>query len=270
MGQTNGGRRLIDVLTAGAGRPEHVFPDVFFFDVDFNGIGNVRHNVYGREAGLPFSFSVVRTDSNQPVRSGFSLEVSEGERTANDNRRAVDARLLVVLPVDDFDLVGVHFRPVDVHSQEHFRPVVGVGAAVARLNGHDSRIVVDRTGQERFHAQLFERLFHLVDFCDGFVETGLVLFGDFHNGVHVVTGGKRLVKRLDNAFCRLEFVHKRLRLVLIVPESGLPHEVFDFPGARGSAVAVQRRAQFHQLGSSLLGAIVKFLFHIILVKNQTR
>ena len=72
MGDTDCGRRLIDMLAAGAAgtvgidtadRPSSDLHIQIFF--------NIRHNVAGYKRGLPFSRRIKRRDTHQTVYSFF-------------------------------------------------------------------------------------------------------------------------------------------------------------------------------------------------------
>ena len=86
------------------------------------------------EAGLPFAVGVEGTDSHQPVNALLALEIAVGHRPADRDAGAVDARLGVVVAVEQFGVEIVFLRPLNVHAQQHVGPIVGVGSAVAARN----------------------------------------------------------------------------------------------------------------------------------------
>ena len=88
----------------------------------------------------------------------LALEISVGHRPADGDRGAVDARLLVVLAVEDLGVVVVVLGPVQIHPQEHLGPVVGVGAAVAGVDRQQGGVGVQRPAQQGLGFQDFDAL----------------------------------------------------------------------------------------------------------------
>ena len=88
-------------------------------------------------------------DAHQAVHAGLALQIAIGLRAADDQRRVIDAGLLVVLSIEQFDRVIVLLRPADVHPQQHLGPIVGVGAAGP---GMDFEIAIVAVGLAREQA----------------------------------------------------------------------------------------------------------------------
>ena len=66
--QADGRRRLVDVLTAGARRPEDLHADVGLVDVDVD-VVEQRPHLHGGERRLPAALVVERADPHQAVRA---------------------------------------------------------------------------------------------------------------------------------------------------------------------------------------------------------
>ena len=148
---------LVDVLAPGAAGTEDVLADVLVPGRRCSTVVvDLGRDVHRGEAGLPLALGVERADSDQAVDAGLALEVAVGHRAAHGDRRAVDARLLVVLAVEQLDVVVVLLGPGDVHPQEHLGPVVGVGAAVAGIDGEDGRVGVERAAQQGLDLELVD------------------------------------------------------------------------------------------------------------------
>ena len=145
------------MLAAGPAGPKHVFADVLVADVDRDLFADLRGNVHGGEAGLPLAFGVERADADQAVDARLALEVSVGQRAADGDGGAVDARLFVVLAVQQRGLVIVVLGPGQIHPQQHFRPIVGVGAAVAGIDRQQGGVGIQRAAEQGLEFRLLKQ-----------------------------------------------------------------------------------------------------------------
>ena len=135
VGQTHGGGGFIDMLAAGAGRAEHIHFDVFGTDVDLDGVVEFRHDLQRGKGGVPASGGVKRRDAHQAVHAGFPLEIAVHIFSLDHNGGAFQAGLVAVEIVEDLIAETVALRPVGIHAIQHFRPVLRLGAAGARMEG---------------------------------------------------------------------------------------------------------------------------------------
>ena len=83
-------------------------------------------------------------DAHEAVHAVLAPQVAERVVARDAEARAVDARLVALLVVDDLGLVAAPLAPAQVHAQEHLRPVLRVVAARAGVDADDGVRVVDR------------------------------------------------------------------------------------------------------------------------------
>src|SRR6266508_2856688 len=78
----------------------------------------------------------------------FGAEQSVRTRTADDERRALQARLLTSRFVDDLRLEATPLGPLEVHAKQHLDPILGFDAALADRDGDDCVVVGVGIGEE--------------------------------------------------------------------------------------------------------------------------
>ncbi len=227
VGETDGAVGFVDVLSSGSAGAVGVDADVGLVDFDFDGVGNFGRDVDGGEAGLAFSFGVERADSDEAVDAGFAAQVAVGHGASDDDGGVVDAGLFVVLAVDEGSGVIVFLCPLQIHAQEHFGPVVGIGAAVAGADGEDRSGGVVGAVEQGFEFELLDFGFEPLDFGGDFGGEGIVFGGHFDHRGQVVAGGVGFVERFDEAEERLALGDFELCGFLAVPEIGGSHQVVD-------------------------------------------
>ena len=80
--------------------------------------------------------------SNGEIRTRRCTPASASQQAVgvvagHGERRALDARLVAGLQVDHVALEAAALGPAQVHAQQHLGPVLRLGAAGARVDGHD-------------------------------------------------------------------------------------------------------------------------------------
>ena len=135
---------LVHVLPARPAGAKDVFANVLVAEFDVGLFGDLRRDVHGGETRLPLAFGVEGADPHEAMNARLALEISVGHRAADGDRGAVDAGLLVVLAVEQLGVVVVVLRPGQIHAEEHFGPIVGVGAAVAGVDRQQGGMGVQR------------------------------------------------------------------------------------------------------------------------------
>ncbi len=147
----------------------------------------------------------------------------------DEERRALDARLITWQEVGGLDGEAVAFRPAAVHAQEHLRPVLRLRSARARVERENGVVRVVGAGEQHFELEVFEAL---RDGVERLLELGLErLIAVLHR--HLPERFRILVLRLE----RLELVDADLHIVEllvdllrflgIVPERRLAHLVLE-------------------------------------------
>ena len=108
--------------------------------------------------GLPAGVRVERRDAHQPVHARLRPQPAVGPLALDADGRALDARLVARLPVQQLDLVALALRPAAVHPQQHLRPVLGVGPARARVDADQRPVAIVGPGQHARELHLADRL----------------------------------------------------------------------------------------------------------------
>src|SRR6266542_1006975 len=126
----------VDALPARTRRTVHVDADVLLLDHHFDvlDLGDDRDRREGRMAPLR---GVEWRDADQPVDADLALEVAVRVLPGDLDGRGFDARLFARQQVDHLRLEAGPLGPSQVHAQQHLRPVLGLRAARARMDGHD-------------------------------------------------------------------------------------------------------------------------------------
>ena len=152
-------------LAARAGRAVHVDPEVLRVDLDLlvRGVLEQRDHVEAREGGVPALLRVERRDPDEPVDASLRRHQAVRVRPVDDERRALDARLVAEQHLVDLDVEPLAFGPPQVHPQEHLGPVLRLGAAGARVQRRDRVVVVVLAAEQRRELELLDVAFELAD-----------------------------------------------------------------------------------------------------------
>ena len=83
--------------------------------------------------------------------AALGAQPAVGAAAVDGHRRALEARLLALLLVDDLGLQPMPLGPAQVHPEEHLGPVGGLGAARAGADREDraARVVLAREQEQR-------------------------------------------------------------------------------------------------------------------------
>ena len=114
-----------------------------------------------------------------------------------------------------------------IHAEQHFGPIVGVGAAVAGVNRDDGAVGVMRAAEQGLQFQLIEQLLHALQFVGNFCRERGVFLGHFNHGRQVFRAAIRLVQRFDQRVQPFQLLHCLLGFFLVVPEVGVGHLLFN-------------------------------------------
>ena len=228
VGNPHGACGLVHVLAAGTAGAVGFHLEIVFVDFDFLAVGDLGRNVHGGKRRLPLAVGVEGTDPHQAMDAGFSLQVAVSHRAANGHRGAVDAGFFVVLAVQQFDLVAAILGPLDVHPQQHLGPIVGVGAAVAGVDGEDGPFVVVRTAEQGLGFQLDHLPLQRSQFLLQLAFQRGVLLGQFEQLLHGVEPLGHFLQRFDHPLQGLQLRNVGLGPFRVVPEVGLGHALLEF------------------------------------------
>ena len=224
VAQTHGGAGLVDLLAARAGGTVDLHLDVFGTDVDLHIVVDLRHDLNGREGRLTAPARIERRHAHETVYTGLGLQEAVGVLALDHDRGALDAGLFTVEVVEDLDLVALALGPAHVHPIEHGRPVHGLGAALAGVEGQDRVASVVLAGEQGLQVLGLEVGLELLDIgrdlVGHLVGAVLVLDAQLDHGDDVLEAGGHLLKAGDAVLELLGALEDLLRIVAVVPEIG--------------------------------------------------
>ncbi len=220
------------MLAALGGGTEHVDAQVFGVEVHLGGALHLGHHLDQGEGGVAGVGGVEGGEAHQAVHPALGPQVAVGVAAGDLHSNALDAGLLARSHVQDGGAAAALLGPAQVHAQQHLRPVLGVGAARAGVDGQDGvpAVVLAGEGQRQLH--LLQSGGQLVDVGghgggEGFVVLRLGQVEQLQGlaGLSLRTApGLHLLPGVGQA------AHHLLRLVGVVPEAGaggLPLQLLD-------------------------------------------
>jgi hypothetical protein len=214
------------VLSAGAARAVGVDAQILLVDADVHVLGQLRPHEHRRKRRMAAGSLVERRDADETMDAGFCRHEAKAVIAGQHECRALDARFLAGLVVDDLALEAAALRPLEVHAEQHLGPVLRLGTARARMDGDDC------VGAIVFAAEHLLRLGRL-DLLLELVEAASEIGGDVLAGVDPLEQHAEIVRTpLQRPEERLVFLqppaalHDLLRLVLVAPERGRVDPLF--------------------------------------------
>ena len=137
-------------------RPEDLHADVGLVDLD---VGRVEFgpHLHRRETGLTAPLIVEGADPHQAVRAALPRHEAVRVPARQGELGGVDAGLDALRCVVERDVEAASLRPARVHPEQHLREVLGVDAAVLRVDLHDAWRVVVFAGEEAAELKPVER-----------------------------------------------------------------------------------------------------------------
>ena len=237
----HGALGLVDVLAAGAARPERRDLEVGVLDLDQPLLLDQRPHLDGGERGLAPLLGVEGADPDEPMRAGFVLQPAERVGTLDLDRHLPHADLGAVLAVDLDHGVARLFRPAHVHAVEHAGPVLRLRAPGAGVERDERPHAVGGPGQERLDLEPIglerQRGEHVLDL----VERRLVALGLGHVEEHARVVEALAVRRpgFDRRADELQPIDDLARRVRRIPESLPSHPLLEFPDLRPLPVEVK-------------------------------
>ena len=191
--------------------------------------------------------AVERRNADQAVYAALAFEISVGEITLHAESCTFDSGLVAGLHVDDLILVAFAFEPAAVHPQENRSPVAGFGSAGARMDEKEAVHAVEFSGKEAEELHFVDLLFEIGVCGIGLREKGFILRGEFRESAEVVRMFPEILKRFDDVFLGAEFLNRFLGFLLVVPEIGSRHDLFQLPDQR---LMVRNLQKFGKIGNS--------------------
>ena len=149
---------LVHVLAARPLCPVRVDLEVALVDLHVGVLGQERGDDHRREGGVAPVSLVERRLAHQPVLAALRLQDAVRVLAADAEGGGLEAGLLPRAHFEQLDLEPAVRGPPLVHPEHHLRPVLGVGAARARLERHDRVTGVVLAVEERVLLELRELL----------------------------------------------------------------------------------------------------------------
>ena len=226
MGDAHGGIGPVDILSARAAGAVGVDLQIFLIDLNRDVVAEFGKRIGGGERGMASRIAVERRDAHKPVNAAFRLEVAVGELSFHAKRHALDARLLARLQIDNFILEALALEPAPVHAHENARPVARLGSARAGVNEEKAVVAVETPGKETDQFDLVQMSGKRFPCAVRLGEKAFVLSREFGDGVEVLHLLDKILIGLDGVLAGTEFLDGLLRLLLVVPEVGACHDLF--------------------------------------------
>ena len=232
------------MLATGAARPVRVDPEIFLVDLDLDILRQLRPHKHGCERRVAPGRLIKRRDTHEAMHTSFGrhqpIRIVAGQHECG----ALDARFVAWLIIDDLALETAALRPLQVHAQQHLRPILRFGAARARMDCDDG------VGAIVLAAEHLLRLGRL-DLRLELAEAAREIRADVLPSIRPLDQHAQIVdvpaERLPQRHVFLQTpaaLHYLLRVGLVTPEIGLARllldvgELFVKPGTLKDASAV--------------------------------
>ena len=210
------------MLTARAGGTEHVHLDILGTNLHLHAVVQLRNDLNGGKRGVPSAGSVKGGDAHQTVHARLTFQIAIGVFADDLDGSAFESRVVAVKIVENFILEAVRFRPVRIHTVQHLRPVLRLGAACTRVEGHDGVLAVIFAGQQRCQTLLVDGMADLVDRLGALFKNReiLCLVRKLNERQGIVIVGTQRVIAVDLALDDGGVLTDLLCLVHVVPKAG--------------------------------------------------
>jgi hypothetical protein len=142
----------------------------------------------------------------------------------------------------------VRLGPPQVHAQQHFGPVLRLGAARSRLDVEVGVVGIHLTGKHAPELETGNALLEAAEVTDDFGDgRGVVFFyREFEQFTGIGKAGRELVETDDDLFQLRPFLPERLRTFGLVPDIGLLELALDFGQALGLRIVVKDTSSTHR------------------------
>ena len=155
----------------------------------------------------------------------LALEHTVGVGTLDHHGGRLDAGFVAVQHVQHLYIVAVRLRPAAVHTEQHLRPVLRLGAAGAGVEGQNGVVVVVLAVEHRHQLQLVDGFFDSVDrFLALGCQRGVVFLLDHQQqGFCFLVLGGQLAEALQLVLDLAHLADDLLAALLIVIKAGHRH-----------------------------------------------
>ena len=233
MGEPDRRVGLVDVLAAGALRPERVDADVVPVEFDLDVVTDLRQDLDEGERRLPPLLGIERADSDQPVDATLGTQPAVRRPPVDLDGGALEPGLLAFLLVDDLGLEPMALRPAQVHPNEHFGPVRRLGAPGAGADRQDRAALVVLAREEERGPLALEIPVELggaaVELRGQLFVTGFL--DELERREQIVDAGLEAAPELDLGTEAVGLTEHLLGGSLVVPEAGLERQRLELADA---------------------------------------
>src|SRR5690606_38717601 len=235
------GFRPVDVLAAGAARTVDVDAQVGRIDLDLDLVVDLRGDEDGCERGVAAVTRIERRLAHQPVHARLRAQPPVGVLALDADGRALDAGDLPGRELDDLGLEPVVFGPAEVHPEEHFGPVLRLGAARPGLDVEERVRRVHLAAEHAPELELLHPALVAVELAQDLGGGGLVLLllCELDELARVGKAGRQRSQAAADFLEVGALPSQRLRALGLLPDAGLLELALDFGEALGLSLVVK-------------------------------
>ena len=179
--------RDVDVLSPRSARTVGIDAQVLVLDLDLDIIGQLGPHEDRGERRVSSRGLVEWRNPHQPVHPRLGQEEAIGVVTADGHGRALDARFVARLKVDDLALEAAALGPPQVGAQKHLGPILRLGAASARVHRQDGVGVVVLAAEHLLDLGRLDLGRKVVESAGQIVDDMLALSGPLDEHLEIVT-----------------------------------------------------------------------------------
>src|SRR6185437_13892108 len=167
------------------------------------------------------------------MRTDFRLQISEGIIAFDIQLDVFNSRLLAVLTVDFRNIPAAVLKILQIHAQQHFRPVLRLGPALAGLDAEERISPTIGAIEQRLQFNAREFLLQIGERLIRFFDRLLItrFLPELVHRPDVVDRTEQILQWIDQRLDHFYFRNDDLGRVLVVPESGFTHFRFEFLAA---------------------------------------
>ena len=161
--------------------------------------------------------------SHQSMNSGFGSQPTKCKFSGNMDGGTLDSSHIATGNFDQLGLEALVFTPAQIHTQEHFCPILGFCSPRASLDVHIGVGTVHVAGEHAAKFQLLQLCFQLGKIHVGRTEQFLVafFFGQAEQFLDFFDSGVELIDGCNHHFKTRSLPAERLGVFRFVPDSGL-------------------------------------------------
>ncbi|MBA7589932.1 hypothetical protein ES708_32031 [subsurface metagenome] len=144
--------------------PEYFYLQFIWRYLDINISFGFRHNLHQGKGGMPSMVGIKGGKTDQAMNAVFRFQIATGITAANPDNRILDTCLFPRRSIQHLSFITASLCPAKVHSQQHFCPILRLGAPCPGMYCHDSISGIILAGKSHFQLRFIKarsHLFHL-------------------------------------------------------------------------------------------------------------